>query len=50
MILNPEFSNYTIDAISQECGYNSKSTFNKAFKQITGLTPNEYKRQEDLSE
>jgi len=50
MILNPEFSNYTIDAISQECGYNSKSTFNKAFKQITGLTPNEYKRQENLSE
>ncbi len=45
MILNKNFSNYTIDAISTECGYNSKSTFNKTFKELTGLTPKEFKRQ-----
>jgi len=48
MILDKNFSHYTIDAISQECGYNSKSTFNKAFKEFTGLTPKEYKRQDAL--
>jgi len=48
MILDKNFNNYTIDAISQECGYNSKSTFNKAFKEFTGLTPKEYKRQDAL--
>ena len=48
MILDKKYGNYTIDAISQECGYNSKSTFNKAFKDFTGLTPKEYKRQDSL--
>ncbi len=48
MILDKKFAHYTIDAISHECGYKSKSTFNKAFKEITGLTPNEYKRQGTL--
>jgi YesN/AraC family two-component response regulator len=48
MILDKSFAHYTIDAISHECGYKSKSTFNKAFKEITGLTPNEYKRQGEL--
>lgn len=48
MILDKNFSNYTIDAISQECGYKSKSTFNKAFKEFTGLTPKEFKRQDAL--
>lgn len=48
MILDKNFNQYTIDAISMECGYNSKSTFNKAFKEITGLTPKEYKRQNFL--
>lgn len=48
MILDKNYNHYTIDAISQECGYNSKSTFNKAFKEYTGLTPKEYKRQDTL--
>lgn len=30
--------------LSIEAGFNSKSTFNKAFKEKTGLTPSEYKK------
>lgn len=30
--------------ISMECGYKSLSTFNKAFKDITSLTPSEYRK------
>jgi AraC-like DNA-binding protein len=45
MILDKKFAHYTIDAISHECGYKNKSTFNKAFKNIVGLTPKAYREQ-----
>ncbi|MCP4151788.1 MAG: AraC family transcriptional regulator [bacterium] len=30
--------------ILYECGFNSKSSFNKAFKSLTGMTPSQFKR------
>ncbi len=33
---------YTILALAYECGFNSKSTFNKYFKNHTGKSPSEY--------
>jgi AraC-like DNA-binding protein len=36
---NPEFAHYTLLALALESGFNSKSTFNRAFKKITGQTP-----------
>lgn len=38
-----ENSNLSILEIALEVGFNSKSTFNKAFKQQTGKTPSEYR-------
>ncbi|UFH57776.1 AraC family transcriptional regulator [Spirosoma sp. KNUC1025] len=33
---------YTLLGIAYECGFNSKSTFNRAFKKRTGLAPRDY--------
>lgn len=42
---DPEFDNLSLLGIAFECGFNSKSAFNRVFKKLTGLTPSEYKSQ-----
>ena len=37
-----EFKNLTILGIALECGFNSKSSFNRIFKESTGITPGDY--------
>ncbi len=41
-INSKEYKNLTILAIAYDSGFNSKSAFNKVFKEMTGLTPSEY--------
>jgi len=42
MLDNGALKKYTIDYIYAEAGYKHRSTFNAAFKSITGMTPSEY--------
>jgi len=42
MLDNGALKKYTIDYIYTEAGYKYRSTFNAAFKSITGMTPSEY--------
>ncbi len=44
-VIQNEYDYLTLFAIAQQCGFNSKSTFNIAFKKMTGLTPSQYKSQ-----
>lgn len=45
LLSGPEGELLTISAIGFEAGFNSKSSFNSAFKKHTGLTPSQYKSQ-----
>lgn len=38
----PEYSKYTITALSELCGFRSRTPFLTAFKKFTGQTPKEY--------
>lgn len=37
-----DLNRYTILSIAFDCGFNSKTTFNRAFKKVTGQNPSEY--------
>jgi len=44
-IQQPEMDNFTFAGIASECGFNSQATFQRTFKQLTGLSPTEFKNQ-----
>jgi AraC-like DNA-binding protein len=41
---NPRYKHLTLLGIALESGFNSKTTFNRVFKQATGLTPTEFQK------
>jgi AraC-like DNA-binding protein len=41
---DPAFAHYSILAIGYDCGFQSKSSFNKIFKQMVGKTPLEFQK------
>jgi AraC-like DNA-binding protein len=40
----PEMSSFTIAGIASECGFNSKASFQRIFKGVTGTLPNDYRK------
>ncbi len=40
---DPAYDRITLLGIAYDCGFNSKTTFNRAFRQMTGKSPAEYK-------
>ncbi len=44
-IQNPHNAQYTLLALGLESGFNSKASFNRIFKNFTGNSPSEYKKQ-----
>lgn len=44
LLRSPDYAHYKIAAIAYESGFNSLSSFNAAFKQITGSTPNTFRK------
>jgi AraC-like DNA-binding protein len=44
-LVKPENKKYTITSLAYECGFNSQPTFQRAFKNVVGLTPREFLQQ-----
>ena len=42
---NPAYKHLTLLGIALESGFNSKTTFNRVFKQATGITPTEFQKE-----
>jgi AraC-like DNA-binding protein len=42
IIVNGDLEKFTLLSLAMDCGFNSKSTFNKYFRKVTGITPSEY--------
>jgi len=44
-LLHPPNRYLTLLAIAEDCGFNSKSSFNRIFKEMTGKTPSQYAKE-----
>jgi AraC-like DNA-binding protein len=44
MLVDPDKKHYSILAISEEVGFNSKSAFNTAFRKYANMTPSEFRK------
>lgn len=43
-LTNPKYNDLTIIAIANDCGFKSKTTFNRIFKKETNMLPSQYKK------
>jgi AraC-like DNA-binding protein len=47
MLADPSKNNLTVASIAYDCGFNTLSAFNTAFKKFTGLTPSQFRNKEN---
>lgn len=48
-IISEDLKTITLLGIAYDCGFNSKASFNRAFKKFTGKTPSEFKKSKKMS-
>jgi len=48
LLLQPESRQYTLLALAFECGFNSKTSFNRNFRKITQMSPSSYVKQQQI--
>jgi AraC-like DNA-binding protein len=48
LLARPDSANFTILALAFDAGFNSKATFNAAFRKASGITPSEYRKSVNL--
>lgn len=44
-LADPQYRELSINEVMKNCGFNSKSVFNQAFKKTVGVTPSHYRQQ-----
>jgi len=44
LLADPQHDHYTIESVANMVGFKSKTTFNRSFKKITGLTPSFFQK------
>jgi len=42
---DPKYKDITLMGVADECGFNSKTSFYRVFKEVTGITPADYLEQ-----
>lgn len=46
LMADPAYSHYTLEGLGLEAGFGAKSTYQAAFKRLTGQTPSQYRTQQ----
>ncbi|SHJ48431.1 tetratricopeptide repeat protein [Aquimarina spongiae] len=49
LMQDPKYKNYKVLAIGYEAGFPSKTSFNRVFKKLVGLTPSEFQNKKTLT-
>lgn len=49
LVAQPDSQKYTLLALAYDCGFNSKTSFNRNFKKATGLSPSQYLKEVKVS-
>ncbi|MGC4021420.1 MAG: helix-turn-helix domain-containing protein [Cyclobacteriaceae bacterium] len=42
LAISPDSRKFTLLALAEQCGFNSKTSFNRYFKKVTGKSPSEF--------